>query len=366
MLDSILQFGASPFLRAVADLILAQSNRGDVPIPGQVVMIADGSEANVFADPESRFEVAIRGTMDGRLIDEVKSVDVVSRVLRADTEWAPVRTFARRPELRWILWDDTAARHDWRDRDRTRPRRDQAPCGEVARLLDLLLARHEGHALDVTVVPCGGEEGNGDRLRKAVLALARRWRVGPSAENWLRHGVGWLNTLADRVVMESRWMVPRSEVMRVRLTTEPYVFWGIEVVGNQPFWDHSAVVLTEDLAPYRLRSKRMVKAARAALEMRARHLGVKTPIHALDRPELWRWLEDVLREEIAPVLSERVPDADAFACQTMERLRNPLMLPLSWSADLDSELDAYLRPALREHFFYHGRAAALLSAALDE
>ena len=40
MLDSVLQFGASPFLRAFADLILAQANRRERPVPGWAVVVA--------------------------------------------------------------------------------------------------------------------------------------------------------------------------------------------------------------------------------------------------------------------------------------------------------------------------------------
>jgi tagaturonate reductase len=222
-------------------------------------------------------------------------------------------------------------------------------------LLDVLLARQGNRALDVAILPCGSEEGNGERLRDAVLALARRWRVAAEVAFWLRHGVAWLNTLADRVVMESRWDASHPDAARTRIITEPYAFWGIEVVGSQPFWTHPAVVLTDDLRPYRLRSGRVLKAARTAMEMRAKRLGVKTPAR----------LESVLREEIVPVLAGRVPEADAFASRTLERLRNPLAHLSAWSADLERESAIHLRPTLSEYFFFHGRRAPLLSAALD-
>ena len=364
MLDSVLQFGASPFLRAFADLILAQANRGEIPIPGRAVVVAEEHEARALAASGGCFEVAIRGMLEGRVVDEVERVDAVSRVLRADTEWASVREFAQRPELRWILWDETTARHDLNDCDRARPQEGRAPRGAVARLLDVLLARQENRALDVMVVPCGFDSGNGERLRDSVMTLARRWRVTPSVELWLRHGVAWLNTLADRVVVESR-DASRPVVAQARITTEPYAFWGLEIVGNQPFWTHPAVVLTEDLGPYRLRSGRVLKAARAAMEVRAKRLGVMTPDRALDHPDLWGWLESVLREEIVPVLSGRVPEADAFASRTLERLQNPLAVLPAWSSDLKRESEIHLRPTLWEYFFFHGRRAPLLSAALD-
>ena len=364
MLDSVLQFGASPFLRAFADLILAQANRRERPVPGWAVVVAEEREADSLAASGGFFEVAIRGTLEGRRIDEVERVDAFSRVLRVDSEWASVREFARRPELRWILWDEMAGGPGLIPCDRAGPKAERAPRGNVARLLDVLLTRQESHAPYVTIVPCGFGEGNGERLRDAVLALARRWRVTPGVELWLRHGVRWLNTLADRVVV-SRTGAARSGAGSVRITTEPYAFWGLEVVGNEPFWTHPSVVLTGDLGPYRLRSGRVLLAARAAMEVRAKRLGVDTPARALDHPDLWGWLECVLREEIVPVLSGRVPEADAFACRTLERLRNPLAVPSSWSSDLERESEIHLRPTLWEYFFYHGRTAPLLSAALD-
>jgi tagaturonate reductase len=365
MLDSVLQFGASPFMRGFADLILTQANRSEVPIPGWAVVVAEEREAKALATTGGCFEVAVSGMFGGRVVDEVERVDAVSRVLRADLEWTSVREFAQRPELRWILWDETTARHDLNECDQVRPRDGWVPRGDLARLLDVLLARQGNRALDVAILPCGSEEGNGERLRDAVLALARRWRVAPEVALWLRHGVAWLNTLADRVVVESRWDAPHPDAARTRIITEPYAFWGIEVVGSQPFWTHPAVVLTEDLRPYRLRSGRVLKAARTAMEMRAKRLGVKTPARALDHPDLWGWLESVLREEIVPVLAGRVPEADAFASRTLERLRNPLAHLSAWSADLERESAIHLRPTLSEYFFFHGRRAPLLSAALD-
>ena len=342
---------------------MAQANVGAVPIPGWAVVVADGGEANELAASAGGFEVAVRGAFQGRLVDAVERVDSISRALRAEADWPEVLDFARRPELRWILLDERSARRAVNGGGELRPSPGRAPVGTIARLLDVLLARRESGGVHVSIVPCGPGEGDGGKLRDAVLALARLWRVEPATESWLRDGVRWLNILADRVVVESR-IGPAPDAAGPRLTTEPYAFWGIEVVGNEPFWTHPAVVLTEDLGPYRLRSGRVAKAARAAMEVRARRLGVE-PARAFDHPDLWRWLESVLREEIVPVLSGRVPEPDAFACQTLERLRNPLRLSSSWSPDLERESEIHLRPTLSEYLFHHGRAAPLLSVALD-
>ena len=365
MLDSVLQFGAGPFVRAFADLILAQANRGETPIPGGAVVVAEGLEADALATEGGVFEVAVRWNRDGRTWDEIERVDAISRVVRAETEWPEALAFARRPELRWILLDAESAMCGSGGREIERPAPGRAPRGTVAKLLDVLLARNEGHAFDATVVPCGFGEGNGEQLRAAVLSLARRWRVEPRVESWLREGVRWLDTLADRVVVESRFRGAARDAAWPRVVTEPYAFWGIEVIGTEPFWTHPAVVLTEDLRPYRLRTGRVLKAARAALAVRARHLGLETPGRALGRADVWGWLEHVLREEIVPVLSARVPEAEEFARCTLERLRNPLSIPLFWPSDLDRESETHLRPTLREHFSLYGRTAPLLSAALD-
>ncbi len=57
----------------------------------------------------------------------------------------------------------------------------------------------------------------------------------------------------------------------------------------------------------------------------ARRRGIATVREAVDDPEIGKWLDRLLFDEIVPTLEGRVEAPEQFARQTLERFRNPFL-----------------------------------------
>ena len=370
MSETILQFGAGNFLRAFADLFVAQANRDASTAVGKIVVVqsTDRHRADALNAAQGRYHVAIQGFADGRVIDEVESVDSISRALHAGTQWAEVRTFATSPDLRFIFSNTTEAGFALDDRDAVRPADATAPHSFPAKLLDVLLARHAAGLPAPTVVPCELIEQNGSKLRALVLAQAARWQVAPAAIVWLTDAVRWVNNLVDRIVPGAPDAHPLKAADPLLLSAEPFAFWGVEATAaNAPFLRHAAVTITPDLTPYYLRKVRILNGAHTALVAHALPLGMQTVRECVEHPEIGPWLERVLFEEIVPVIADRAPEAEAFARATLDRFRNPFLRHLLSSIALNHETKVKTRllPTLEDYRAHFGKPAPLLTAALN-
>jgi tagaturonate reductase len=366
MSETILQFGAGNFLRAFADLFVAQVNRSPASAAGKIVVVqsTDRHRADALNAAQGRYHVAVQGFADGHVVDEVEAVDSISRALHAGTQWAEVRVFAQSPDLRWILSNTTEAGFALDDRDAVRPTDAVPPHSFPAKLLDVLLTRHATGLPAPTVVPCELIEQNGQKLRALVLTQALRWQVEPAAVAWLSDAVSWVDNLVDRIVPGAPAEHPLKATDPLLLSAEPFAFWGVQ--GTGPFLDHPAVTLTADLTPYYLRKVRILNGAHTALVAHAMPLGLKTVRECLEHAEVGPWLQRVLFEEIVPVIADRAPEAEAFARATLDRFRNPFLNHQLSSIALNHEAKVKTRllPTLADYQARFGKPAPLLSAAL--
>jgi tagaturonate reductase len=371
MSETILQFGAGSFLRAFADLFVAQANRDAATAVGKIVVVqsTDRHRADALNAARGRYHVALQGFADGRVVDTVEAVDSISRALHAGTQWAEVRAVAASADLRWIFSNTTEAGFALDDRDVVR----NAACAAVApfsfpaKLLDVLLTRHAAGLPAPTVVPCELIEQNGRKLRDLVLTQAARWQVAPAAVAWLTDAVCWVDNLVDRIVPGAPAEHPLKATDPLLLSAEPFAFWGVQAVaGGGAFLRHPAVTLTADLTPYYLRKVRILNGAHTALVAYAVPLGLKTVRECLEHAEVGPWLQRVLFEEIVPVISDRAPEAEAFARTTLDRFRNPFLNHQLSAIALNHEAKVKTRllPTVADYRERFGKAPPLLSAAL--
>lgn len=366
MSETILQFGAGNFLRAFADLFVAQVNRSAATAVGKIVVVqsTDRHRADALNAAQGRYQVAIQGFADGRVVNEVEMVDSISRALHAGTQWAEVRAFAKSPDLRWIFSNTTEAGFALDERDVEFTADPVAPHSFPAKLLDVLLTRHAAGLPAPTVVPCELIEQNGQKLRALVLTQAVRWQVAPSTVAWLTDAVSWVDNLVDRIVPGAPAEHPLKATDPLLLSAEPFAFWGVQ--GTGPFFQHPTVTLTTDLTPYYLRKVRILNGAHTALVAHAMPLGLKTVRECLEHAEIGPWLHRVLFEEIVPVIADRAPEAEAFARATLDRFRNPFLNHQLSSIALNHEAKVKTRllPTLADYQARFGKPAPLLSEAL--
>jgi tagaturonate reductase len=361
----ILQFGAGNFLRAFVDLFAAQLNRDPGTAVGQVVVVQSTGtgRADVLNARGCRYHVAIQGYENSGIIDRIERVDSISRVLPAATHWNEVLAISRDPNLRIIVSNTTESGFALHDGD---TRIDEPPRSFPAKLLTCLLQRHSTGAGPLTIIPCELVERNGERLLGLVMEQAARWGIDGPVLAWIRDGCHWINNLVDRIVPGTPKSHPLLAEDPLLLSAEPYALWAVETTA--PFlFHHPAVVTAPDITPYYLRKVRILNGLHSALVCYALPLGIQTVREAVEHPEVGPWLENLLFEEIVPLLEGRVEDPAGFGRVTLDRFRNPFLDHQLSSIALnhDDKVRVRLLPSYEEYRSKFGRSPRLLGAALE-
>ena len=366
MKETILQFGTGNFLRAFADLFVAEVNCSGGEAGGIVAVQSTGSErARALNRRGCRYHVVIRGFSRGEVIDEVREVDSISRVLVASEEWGEILKVASSPDLKWIISNVTEAGFalDEMDSPASRP-----PASFPAKLLLCLLSRFEAGLGGLVILPCELVPGNGEAIRKLVLEQARIWGCPRDFVDWAASSCRWVNTLVDRIVPgvpAGHPLLPNDPML---LSAEPYQLWAMEGPPQDlPLAGHPAVVVSPDITGYQLRKVRILNGAHTALVARAMPPGIETVRDAVEHPEVGAWLRKLLFEEIVPVLEGRVEDPGEFARQTLDRFANPFLEHRLSDIAKGHESKVLLRlvPTLEDFRERFGRDPELLGSLLN-
>jgi len=322
--ETVLQFGSGRFLRAFADFFIHEANEAGQGI-GRVVIVQStggGERAGTLEKQGGGYHVAIRGYEEGQVIDRVVKVESVSRALVASSQWNEVLELARSADLKFILSNTTENGYQ------TDPNEDLSktpPDSFPAKLLTVLLARHDANLPPLTIIPCELIEGNAGILKTKVLELAQKRNASADAIDWIGKCI-WLHTLVDRIVSGTPKEHPLLAVDPMLIVAEPFAFFALESHPHAaPFAVHPAIVRTTDVMPYFLRKVRILNAAHTALLIKAKPRGFEIVRDAVNDPELGDWLRRLLTEEIVPTLQGRVDQPDLFARQTLDRFRNPFL-----------------------------------------
>jgi tagaturonate reductase len=362
--ETILQFGSGRFLRGFADLFVHQANEAGQELGRVVVVQSTGAErARLLQERGGRYRVAVRGLVDGQVVDRLEESASISRALVAETDWPQVLALARSPSWRWLVSNTAEAGYDLEPTDHPQAK---PPRSFPARLLLLLYERYQAGLPGVAVIPCELFEHNAERLRRLLQQLAGQWQLPVAFRDWLEQACTWHNTLVDRIVCAGP--APGLEDDPLGVVTEPYALWAIETpTPEQPFFlQHPAVIYTRDVQPYFLRKVRILNAAHTALVQRALPRGLTTVGEALADGELAAWLQRLLLEEIVPVLEGRVAEPARFAQQVLERFRNPFLVHrLSDIAQYhEAKVRIRLLPTREEYVARFGRRPPLLEEVL--
>lgn len=362
----ILQFGTGNFLRAFVDLFVDELDRSSASPIGPVIAIqSTGRErADAINRATGSYHVAIQGYRDGQIIDDLSHVTSIAKAYHAGSQWPSILEVARQPELVAIVSNTTEAGLCLDDRDRDRPNPCDAPHSFPAKLLSVLITRHKNDQPAPWIIPCELVENNGDQLRALVVEQAARWQIDQPIVDWIENDARWANSLVDRIVPGTPKSHPLLDRDPLLISCEPFAFWAVETERDDfPFAAHPAVITAADISAYTLRKVRILNGAHSALVCRAQGSEVSTVRECVEHPEIGPWLEQLLFEEIVPVLDGRCDDPENFAKATLDRFRNPFLdHQLSAIAlNHDSKIAVRLRPTADEHLARFGRPAPLLS-----
>ena len=222
------------------------------------------------------------------------------------------------------------------------------------------------------VVSCDNLPDNGPTLRAAVTAFAAEH--DPELARWIEQEVSFPRTMVDSITPAT----DADLIARVAAESGLYDAWPVQreqftqwVIEDVPAvrvadWAAVGVTLTRDVTLYDRAKLRVVNGAHSALAYLGLLRGHATVAEAMRDPQVARYVEQLLREEVAPGLpaSESL-DIGSYIEATLERFRAPSvrhqLAQIAW--DGSKKLPVRLLPSVTDAMTA-GRSWARLALAL--
>ena len=184
----------------------------------------------------------------------------------------------------------------------------------------------------ITLLSLDNLPSNGDVLRARLLGLVRTQDA--ALADWVESVCTFPCSMVDRIV-------PRTtDADRQRISTrldledawpvvgEPFFDWVIEdrFAAGRPAWQHGGARFVADAKPFETLKLRMVNGAHSSLAYLGAMAGWRTVDRALAIPALQRYLDAMMRDEIAPTLPA-LPglDLEDYRARLLQRFANPAL-----------------------------------------
>ncbi|WP_062784057.1 mannitol dehydrogenase family protein [Novosphingobium capsulatum] len=220
-------------------------------------------------------------------------------------------------------------------------------------------ARRRAGLPGLTVLSCDNLTDNGRKLEAATLALAQQ--VDPQTAAWIVDQVCFPNAMVDSITpatddalraqvaaatgLEDAWPIQR----------EGFTQWVIEdrFAGERPALDLAGVTFAADVRPFEMAKLRLLNGAHSTLAYVGLGLGHETVAQAMQDAALARFVERLMREDIAPsVMAPPGLDLSRYIADVLARFANPairhLLSQIAWdgSQKLPYRLLGTVREAL--------------------
>jgi tagaturonate reductase len=320
----ILQFGTSRFLQAHANLFVHEARvQGQDIGPITIVKTTLGGPRDhrtaAFGQPQG-FPVHLRGTSNGRLVDEVINVKSVTRALDANWEWQKLKDiFAHETEIVFSNVGESGYALVAADGYLG----DEVPQSFPAKFLALLIHRYKNGAAPLLVLPCELMSDNGKVLKNIIFDLAVKWGESDEFSNWLMASIMFCNTLVDRIVSEA--------IEPIGAIAEPYGLWAIErQAGFAPPFENSCVTYTDDLTTFlrlKLHILNLGHTYLAEIWQRENRSIEESVREILSDSEIHQRLLRLYQSEIIPGFAACGMQgvAEDYVSTTLERFKNPFL-----------------------------------------
>ncbi|MDE0052323.1 MAG: mannitol dehydrogenase family protein [Rhodospirillales bacterium] len=183
-----------------------------------------------------------------------------------------------------------------------------------------------------TVLSCDNVPQNGDVTRRTVLGLAGL--VSQDQHDWIAATVAFPNAMVDCITpatseRERELLADRFGLDDAApVVCEPFRQWVIEdnFPQGRPALEHVGVQFVDDVTPYETMKLRILNASHMAIAYPSALLGYETVHDAMDDEDIARWMMQLMRREVIPVLTP-IPglDFDDYLTTCARRFANPAL-----------------------------------------
>lgn len=210
--------------------------------------------------------------------------------------------------------------------DLQRPRQ---PLSLIGWLALGLADRKTGGLPPFTPICCDNMASNGKKLRRSVIAFARR--IDPELARWIEGEARFPDTMVDSITPATddrlRQLVREKTGFddAAPVSREAFSQWVIEDVlpAGSPDLASVGVTLAGDVGAWEKTKLRILNGAHSTLAYLGLLLELETVADAMSHPALSAFVERLVKDEIIPTLQPSPIDLHGYAEETFARFRNP-------------------------------------------
>lgn len=334
----ILQFGEGNFLRAFVDWILQDLNdKGVINANVAVVQPMPMGRVAELEKQDGLYTLCLDGIDDGKEVQSRQIIDVIGDFINPFEQYDKFLGYGENEELEIVISNTTEAgiALDTSDTDLTK-----CPNSFPGKLLALLKARYDKFNGDMgkglAIIPCELIDHNGDELKRILVELAKINKMDDAFINWMTTANHFTSTLVDRIVPG----YPKDNAAQICeamgfqdnniVKGEIFHLW---VLQKEPFIQEKLpadksglnVIFADDITPYKQRKVKILNGSHTAMVPVAYLSGIDTVRESVTDPDVGKFVQGLVNEEIKPTIDLPKDQMDAFANSVIERFMNPFI-----------------------------------------
>ena len=347
--EKVIQFGEGNFLRGFIEWIIWNTNKKtDFNASVVVVQPIEKGMVDMLNTQDGLYHLNLQGMQNGKPVDSVEMIDVISRGLNPYREFNEYLKLAEQPEMRFVISNTTEAGIAF---DPDCKFTDEPASSYPGKLVQLLYHRFEyfkgDRAKGFIILPCELIFENGKHLKECIRQYIQHWNLGKEFSEWFETACGVYCTLVDRITPGYPRDTAEQLCERVgykdNLLDKAEIFhlWVIEApqeVEKEFPADKAGlnVIFVPSEAPYHERKVTLLNGPHTVLSPVGYLSGLNTVKECCEDPEIGKFVHKVMYDELMQTLNLPMDEIKKFADDVMERFRNPFVKHFITSIMLNS------------------------------
>ena len=374
----IMQYGEGNFLRTFVDVYFDTLNKEGVgEYSVNIVKPITFGTLERFEKQNNKYHIVLRGMNEGKEVEDVYKVDSLDKVIDPFNDFNSYISLAKDADLKLLVSNTTEAGICFNSADSfdgfeniTYP----------AKLTKFLYERYLAGLDGVYLMPVELIDNNANELCKCVSKYIELWNLPEAFKKWNDENNFYCNTLVDRIVSG----YPRDEKTKAHLEEiigekdelvsigEPFGLWAVEKKGDIAKYikegvHNIEVVLTDNIGYYKKRKVRVLNGSHTNLVPAGLILGAETVYDCMKDQKLSAFVEDTLKDEIIPFVSDDIAATTVFADSIKSRFLNPFLNHQLISIALNSisKWRARVLPSFKDYYAKNGKIAPFITVGFS-